>query len=219
MSEQLSFRLPFREAMDAAQFFISDSNQHAVAWIDRWPDWPHHALVLCGPLGSGKTHLAHVWQKKSAAAFVNLKNMTPPSGHSILDISSPPPFTRNDEQALFHFLNSIQQEKQSLLILAREAPARWPIQLPDLASRLNAIPLALIEEPDDKLLFSLFAKQFLDRQLPVDDEIIHYLMKHIDRSFSSVRESVEHIDRFQLKTKRPYNLNLIRDALRSLQKG
>ena len=68
--EQLPLDLPVRNAMNAAGFVVSESNQDAVAWLDRWPDWPNGILAVYGPPGGGKTHLAHVWQARSAARFL-----------------------------------------------------------------------------------------------------------------------------------------------------
>ena len=215
---QLSFQLPHLTAMGAADFYISDSNGEAVAWLDRWPRWPHPALVFWGPQGSGKTHLAHVWQARSHALFTTASALPAESQNVILDFSNRLPKTPQEEIDLLHFMNSCYQNNNWLLLLSREAPTRWNIQLPDLRSRLNAIPLARIDEPDDALLSFVLAKHFSDRQLPVRDEIINYLVKRIDRSFQAVTDIVDCIDRLQLQTKRPFGLSLARDCLKNIHK-
>ena len=214
MSEQLPFRLPFQEARGAQDLFVSSSNSTAIAWLDRWPDWPHYALALWGPEGCGKTHLAHVWQKNVKAQFTDFPIEPVEKTRLIIDFSSFTPLSPVEEQQFLHFLNACQQQDCALLILSRDPPARWPIALADLSSRLNAIPTVKIDEPDDALLRAVLAKHFQDRQFPVLDEVISYLVKRIDRSFASAAQWVERIDRFQLKTKRPFNIALVRDALK-----
>ena len=116
--QQLSFDLPARAAMGAADFAVSDCNRDAVAWLDRWPDWPGAILAIYGPAGCGKTHLAHVWQTRSAARFLDQGfSGRPPDGNLVLDGARLP------EEDLFHLINHIRAAGHSLLILDREAPA------------------------------------------------------------------------------------------------
>ena len=211
-SGQLPLDLPVRTALGAEDFVVSTSNRDAVAWLDRWPDWPGPALAIYGPAGCGKSHLAHVWQSRSNARFLNV---TEPEGpipapNLILDEITLP------EERLFHLYNQMNADGGSLLIVSREAPARWQLRLPDLASRLASIPAIAVAPPDDALLAAVIAKHFADRQLVVTADVIGHLVRHIERSFAAAAATAAALDRAALAAQRRPTLALARDVLKSL---
>ena len=207
--EQLALELvTVRHAMDAADFVVSGSNRDAVAWLDRWPDWPGSALAIYGPPGCGKTHLAHVWQARSEAHFWDGESLDAlPRGNLILDGARPP------EETLFHLINHARAEKISLLILDREAPARWNVRLPDLASRLAALAAVPVLPPDDTLLAAVIAKHFADRQLAVPAEVVAYLVRAIERSFAAAATVAEQLDHAAMARLAPISVRLVREVL------
>ena len=207
--EQLLLNLPVRPAMDAADFVVSASNRDAVAWLDRWPDWPGSAIAIYGPPGCGKTHLAHVWQTRSKARFIDagIGSSLPGDLNLVLDAVRPP------EEELFHLINHIRTKRGALLILDREAPARWPVRLPDLASRLASIPAIAVEPPDDALLAAILAKHFSDRQILVRPEVIAYLTRQIERSFAAAEAAVAALDRAAMAQGAPISVKLAREVL------
>jgi chromosomal replication initiation ATPase DnaA len=212
-SEQLLLELPIRTAMDAADFVVSASNRDAVAWLDRWPDWPDSVLAIYGPAGCGKTHLAHVWQARSHAGFLDPGRLRqlPAGGPLILDAARPA------EEDLFHLVNHARAQKLSLLILDRDPPARWPVTLPDLASRLAGMPAIGVVPPDDPLLAAVLAKHFSDRQILVGRDVIGYLVRHIERSFAAAETAAGALDRAALARGRPITIKLAREILNSDQ--
>jgi len=214
--EQLPLDLPVRSAMNAADFVVSDSNRDAVAWLDRWPDWPGAALAIYGPPGCGKTHLAHVWRERVAQAGNTTHvlepaalDRLPAAGNLILD------GLRLPEEHLFHLINHARGARLSLLILDREPPARWPVRLPDLASRLAAIPAVGVLPPDDTLLAAVLAKHFADRQVEVPDEVVAYLVSRIERSFVAAATAARMLDRTAMARRVAITLRLARDLLNS----
>ena len=213
--EQLPLDLPVRSAMNAAGFVVSDSNQDAVAWLDRWPDWPGAALAVYGPPGCGKTHLAHVWQARSAARFLDASALEqlPERENLILD------GIRLPEEHLFHLINHVRAQRTSLLILDREPPARWAVRLPDLASRLAGIPAVAVQPPDDTLLAAVLAKHFSDRQVDVAPEVIAYLVKQIERSFIAAETAARRLDRAAMAKGAAISIRLAREILRGEQDG
>jgi chromosomal replication initiation ATPase DnaA len=217
---QLVFDLPFRPALGRDDFVVSDSNRDAVAWLDRWPDWPGHMLAIHGPAGCGKTHLAHVWQSQSQARFlteIDAESLRPGMAvildECLVTAADADMADRQRQVALFHFLNRLRELKGSLLVLHREAPARWSIALPDLASRLAAIPAIAVAAPDDALLAAILVKHFADRRQTVGDEVIDFLVRHIERSFAVAAETAAAIDLAALSNHRRITLPLVRDVI------
>jgi chromosomal replication initiation ATPase DnaA len=209
--EQLPLDLPVRSAMNAAGFVVSDSNRDAVAWVDRWPDWPNGILAVYGPAGCGKTHLAHVWQARSAARSLepSALEQLPLQENLILD------GIRLPEEHLFHLINHVRAQQTALLILNREPPARWAVRLPDLASRLASVPAVAVQPPDDTLLAAVLAKHFADRQVDVAPEVIAYLVKQIERSFIAAETMARRLDREAMARRAPISIKLARDVLSS----
>lgn len=203
---QLALALPHSESFARDDFLIGASNQAALAMIERWPDWPDRALALVGPEGAGKSHLAAIWAEIAGARRISARVLGETdllgelaTGALVVEDAS----ARLDERALFHLLNLMREQESFVLITARTPPASWNIALPDLASRLRAIPAMESNAPDDALLRALMVKLFADRQLDVDETLVGYLATRIERSFSGARAAVEELDREALRQKRP----------------
>jgi len=204
MSDQLVFDLPHRPALGADDFLVSACNSTAVDLVDAWPDWPHRVHLIEGPSGCGKSHLANVWRHKAGAdllAAATLSNsgiaeLPPESGVVLEDLDR----SEFDDQSLFHLLNLSRERGISLLLTARVPPAQWAIQLPDLISRLRAVPVAVIGPPDDALLSAVLLKHFADRQLNVEPQVIKFLATRMIRSMEVAHGLVAAIDKAALAT-------------------
>jgi chromosomal replication initiation ATPase DnaA len=207
---QLPLDLPLRQASGAADFVVSDSNRAAIAFLDRWPDWPGFCLAIYGPEGCGKSHLGHVFQARSKALF--LESTADPGAlpeNACLVLDEP----RMAETTLFHLINRIRQEGGSLLLLSRLAPARWPVRLPDLASRLKAMNAIGVEPPDDELLAAVLRKHFADRQVSVGADVIQLLVRRIERSFAEAERVAHLLDRAALAQGRAITAKLVGEIL------
>ena len=106
-----------------------------------------------------------------------------------------------DERALFHLLNLAREQGAYLLLTSRESPTGWKLTLPDLTSRLKAIPAAALGPPDDDLLRSVLVKLFADRQIAVDEAVVSYLVARIPRALGAADSLVAEIDRRALEEK------------------
>jgi len=226
MHRQLSFDLPVRAALGREDFFVAPANAMAVALIEGWRDWPGRKLVLEGPKGAGKTHLAHVWAQAAGARIVEARAL---AGADIPDLASGPvavedvPLIAGDtaaENALFHLHNLTLAEGHSLLLTADRPAAHWGLTLPDLASRMQGTQATRLDAPDDRLLTALLAKLFADRQLIPTPDTIPYLVTRMDRSFDSARQLVAALDAAALAQGRPINRKLAADVMeRFIQPG
>ncbi len=217
---QLVIDLPHRTAASREDFLVAACNRAAVAWIDRWPDWPQPALGVHGPAGCGKTHLARVWQARAGAVQVDANDVgaaaVAGARHVLIDFDADATLPRSAERGLLHLYNRLREERGHLLLCHREAPARWPTELPDLASRLSAMPAAAIADPDDSLLAAVLVKQFADRQVAVAADLIEFLVRHMERSFVAARTLVAALDNAALSRRRPVTIPLAREVLAAI---
>ena len=216
---QLTLDLPHRAALGAEDFLVSECNLAAVRLIDAWPNWQGHVQLLIGPAASGKTHLARVWQALSGAEalepehfamdFVDSMSAGTPL---VVEDADRRPY---DEKTLFHLLNLAREKRLFVLLTARSAPSRWPFSLPDLLSRLNAVPAVEIGPPDEALIRTVMLKHFADRQLDIDPKVLTYLALHVDRSLAAAEAAVAAVDRAALATGRKISRQLVIETLQA----
>ncbi len=214
---QLALALDHAESFAREDFLSGPSNARALALIEAWPLWPHRSVMLTGPEGSGKSHLAAIWAQAAGARLIAARALEPASvpralatGALVVEDITAGSF---DERALFHLVNLAGEEAAFLLLTAREAPAAFAIR--DLASRLKALPVVALAPPDDALLRAVLVKLFADRQLAVDESLIGYVATRIERSFAAARACVTRLDEEALRQKRPLTRALAAEILRA----
>jgi chromosomal replication initiation ATPase DnaA len=206
-ARQLALELGHSESFAREDFLEGPSNSAALAMIERWPDWPAAALAMVGPEGAGKSHLAAIWAEQAGARFL--------SGRALREASLPAALATGalviedlasgefDERSLFHLLNLMHEEEAHVLLTARTAPAAWSCAIPDLLSRLRAVPIITLAPPDDALLRAVLVKLFADRQLQIDESLVSYLVARLERSFAAAKGAVARLDAEALRLRRP----------------
>jgi chromosomal replication initiation ATPase DnaA len=199
---QLALALDHAESYAREDFLAGPCNEGALGLIDGWPDWPANAIALVGPEGSGKTHLATIWAAVSGARVISAHGLSeaglrPALATGALVIEDGAAAT--DERALFHLINLAREENAFLLFTARTAPAIWPVTIPDVASRLRAMPVVTLAAPDDAMLRGVIVKLAADRQLALDEAVVSYLSTHMERSFAAARTAVIALDNEALR--------------------
>jgi len=216
VTEQLRFEFGHRPASDLEDFMPAACNRDALAWLERWPAWPSCALVLYGPAGCGKSHLARIWAGRAEARW--LDRPLPPAdrpatGRAFVleDVLAADRLA--DEVGLLQFYNWLVEERGHLLLTARAPVASWPLRLPDLVSRLRAVPAVAIGPPDEALLGAVLVKLFGDRQLVVAEDVIRYMLAHMERSFAAARALVAALDARSLEQHRAITIPLVRAVL------
>jgi chromosomal replication initiation ATPase DnaA len=216
---QLAFALPHAESFTRDDFLEGPANAAGLALIDSWPDWPNRIMLLVGPEGSGKSHLAAIWAEQAGARAISAHALTATAVPGALatgalvveDLKS----SDVDERALFHLLNLAREDGAFVLITARTAPAAFAIELRDLRSRLRALPTVSLLPPDDHLFRALIVKFCADRQLAIDETVVGYLINRIERSYAAVRRAVELLDAEALRLGRPVTRALAAEVLRT----
>lgn len=210
---QLVLPLPHEPSQLRADYIVSEANRHALHLIETWPQgWLSQAILLIGPAGSGKSHLAAIWGQVSKARVLDrpLLNASAVAGEGegaafVIENCD----DGVDETEFFYLLNSVHTRRHWLLITARQAPSQWGLQLPDVSSRLSNFPWIELGPPDDTLLSAVLTKLFSDRQIVVEPSLIRYLVARMERSLAAAGALVECLDRFALSQGRRLSRPLI----------
>src|SRR6201996_817855 len=215
---QLALALPHAESFGREDFLEGPANAAALGLIENWPDWPNRVMLLAGPEGSGKSHLAAIWAEAAGARSTSAHALTAAAipgelatGALVVEDLKASEF---DERALFHLLNLAREDAAYVLITARQSPSALPIELRDLRSRLRAIPVVSLLPPDDQLLRALIVKFCADRQLAVDETVVNFVANRIERSFAAARQAVALLDTEALRLGRPVTRALAAELLR-----
>jgi chromosomal replication initiation ATPase DnaA len=207
------FRGPRFAAVD---FREAPSNAAASAWLRRAADWPDRRLAIWGESGRGKTHLLHIWAARSGAvlwsgtALAALPEL-PAAGIALDDADAV-----TDETALLHLLNTAGEAGLPILLASPAPPSRWPVRLPDLASRLRAITAVEIGPPEDTLLRALLARLLAERQLRLPEAVREWLVRHLPRSACALGEAVGRLDAASLEQRRKITVRFAAVALADL---
>lgn len=210
---QESFSFGFESQLQDDDFVVSESNAYAFSFLRSWPDWKSNIALIYGPPACGKTHLTRIWQNMTHARYISpvqiYSNDYNPANCYILENIE----QVHDEAAFFHFFNSVKEHNGFLLMTAYKIPSNLGIRLADLRSRLNAIPSFAILSPDDELLRTMFVKQFTDRQLKVEMEVINYLIARMERSFEFLYQMVDMLDKKALKERKNITIPFVKKVL------
>ncbi len=224
--KQIPLPLPHNEAMSADDFLVTPSNQEAAAWIAKWPEWPSFGLILTGREGSGKTHLMSLWLSRSGGRLLSHEallaqdpaSLTSQATAMAVDDADLCAGNEKAEEKLFHLYNRLKEHhtatgKSWLLLTMSRSAGMAGFVLPDLRSRLLALPAAVLLDPDDTLLEALLIKQFRDRQIAVDADVIDFLIPRMPRDSAGLRALVDRLDRQALAEGRKITISLAKTVL------
>ena len=213
---QLLLNFNFKKSFNDHDYYVSDSNYFAFNLIDKWPKWEKRILNIKCEKFSGKTHLANIFKLKSSALYLNEKDINNEIFKKIklyesiiIDEFS----NKIEENLIYSIFNLVDQDSKYLLIITETPLSEIKFKLPDLVSRSKNSLLAKIDPPDDDLIFALILKNFSDRQIKLEKQIIEFIVNRIERSYSKISEFIYKVDELSLKKKKPINLKTIKEIL------
>lgn len=213
MSRQLRLKLDRKEIFRRGDFVVTPANADAVRLVDDWRAWPGARLALIGPEGSGKSHLAHAWAAEVGAAVIPTRGRVELQGLNGRPVLYEDADRAGRDETLFHLINMAEQSGGGLLLTGRTAPSGWRADLADLRSRLNALPVAQIHEPDDQILETVLRKYFRERNIRPSEDVFPYLLRRMERSAPKALEMVIRLDEAADAEGRPVSRALARQLL------
>jgi len=217
LMSQLIFNFPFTTNYFEEDFFVSSSNFEAYKLIETWPKWPSRNINIYGPTGCGKSHLASILKKKINSFFINASDISNNSLALIklkecLIIDN---YENNiEENLLYTIINQTHQSNQYVIINSDQPISSLEIKLEDLKSRLNSFSKITIDLPTDDLIKVVLTKNFSDKQIQIDNKLIDFILKHINRSYEDIFNFIKKIDELSLSTGKSININLIKKVLK-----
>ncbi len=196
---QMSLDWPHQPSFAREDFLPAPSNREALDAIDRWPAWPGRMLLLVGPEGAGKSHLAALWAKTAGAVTLHGETLGAASGHDLTQCSAllieDADRVGQAEERVFYLLNAALQANAWVLLTARNEPSAWGLKIPDILSRLRLAPIVRLDTPDVELTEAVLFKLFSDRQLQIEPHVVAYIAMRIERSLGAARRLVASLDR------------------------
>ena len=215
--EQLIFKFPFSKKYYERDFFVSNNNFSAYKLIESWPNWPGKWLNIFGDIGSGKTHLAKILEKKiNRIKLIDAKNIDDKAIQSLssLDCLIIDNFENNiEEKLLYSVLNQSNQFENFLLINSIKSIKNIHFNLKDLQSRINSFLNIGIELPTDDLLKVIISKNLSDKQVTFNPKITNFIINNVERSYEKMFKFLKEVDEMSLSTGKSININLIKKVL------
>ena len=198
-------------------YFVSKSNYFAFEILQKWPKWEKNILNIYGENFSGKTHLSKIFLNKNNGLMIYEKDINDEIfkklklyENIVLDGFN----YKTNEKLLYSIFNLIDSENKFLIINSINPINEMDFQLKDLVSRAKNCLFAKIENPDDELMNAIILKNFSDRQIKIDNKLIDYIAKRIDRSYSKISQFIYKIDELSLKKKKPIDFKIIKEILK-----
>ena len=214
--KQQIIKFDYEENFKNEDYYISKNNKHIFDLLMQWPKWDKNFLNISGEKFSGKTHLMNIFINKFQGIKLEAKSL---DNEKIKEIK----LNQNiilenldekvDENLVYSLINSIELDNKYLIVTSCKSIVNINFKLIDLRSRTKNFLLYNIPKPDDELIFALLLKNFSDRQISIEEKLINYIIKRIDRSYGKIFDFIYKIDEMSLKKKKSIDVKIIKEVL------
>ena len=212
--DQLVFKFPFKTKYFEQDFYVSSNNFSAYQLIESWPNWPGKWLNIFGPMGSGKTHLSKILEKKIKRVMIidetKINNKVIQNLNRVDCLIIDGFSNKIEENLLYSILNQTKQLNNFMLINSKFPLKKFEFKLPDLRSRINSFNFIGIDLPTDDLLKVIISKSFSDKQINLNPKITEYIIKNVERSYEKMFKFLSDLDKMSLSSGKSININLIK---------
>ena len=213
---QLIIKFNYEQNFKDDDFYVSKSNQHIFALLNKWPKWEKNFLNISGDKFSGKTHLINIFLKKFNGIKFNSNSINNDDLEKIKTFQNvvlEDLDNKIDERLIYSLLNLIDLNNKFIIVTSSKPIVDIDFSLNDLKSRTKNFLLQHIQKPDDDLIFALILKNLSDRQISLDKKLVDYIIKRIDRSYSKISDFIYKIDELSLKKKKSIDFKIITEVL------
>ena len=197
-------------------FYVSSSNEHSFSLLNSWPKWEKKFINLIGEKFSGKSHLINIFLAKNKGIKIKSQDISNDFLQKIKiyeNIIVEDLTEKINENLLFSLINIIDQDNKYLIVTSTIQIVNYKFKLNDLNSRSTNFILSQIEKPGDDLIFALILKNLSDRQISIDQKLIKFIIKRIDRTYGKISDFIYKIDEISLKRRKPIDFKIIKEAL------
>ena len=213
---QQILKFDYEQNFKDQDFYVSNSNEHSFSLLNSWPNWNKKFINLIGEKFSGKSHLINIFLAKNKGIKINSDDISNDFLQKIKiyeNIVVEDLTEKIDENLLFTLINIIDQDNKFLLVTSTKPIVDFKFKLKDLNSRSNNFILSKIDKPSDDLIYALILKNLSDRQISIDQKLIEFIIKRIDRTYGKISDFIYKIDEISLKRKKPIDFKIIKEAL------
>ena len=213
---QLILKFNYDQNFKDDDFYVSKSNAHIFSLLNKWPKWEKNFINIIGEKFSGKTHLINIFLKKFKGIKFNSNSFNNENLKliKIYENIILEDFDENvNEKLIYTLFNVIDLENKFIIITSLKPIVDFNFSLVDLKSRTKNFLLQNINKPDDELMFAIILKNLSDRQISLDEKLIHFIIKRIERSYSKIFDFIYKVDELSLKKKKPIDFKTIKEAL------
>ena len=213
---QLIIKFDYEKNFKDDDFYVSTSNKSVFDTLSSWPKWEKNFLNIVGDKYSGKTHLINIFLKKFKGLKLNAKSLNDEDLNKIKiyeNIILEDLDENVDEKLIYSLFNIIDIDNKYIIATSQKPITSIDFSLVDLKSRTKNFLIQIIDKPDDELLFALILKNLSDRQISIDEKLINFIIKRIDRSYGNISNFIYKIDELSLKKRKPIDFKLIREVL------
>ena len=217
MTEQRIFNFNNTKNFFEENLIRDKSNSNVLNFLDKFPNWETKLINIVGEKKSGKSFILQLFRKKNQFNYISNKEDFEKKYDELflVDKLILDGFQINEDK-FFSLINHFILHKKYLIISSREPLTMLEIKLLDLKSRLKEFLLIEIQNPSDNLIYSLILKYFSDNQIVIKKDLVEYIVKKVDRSYSRIEKFLLKLNDQSIIKKKKIDYKLINEVLNEM---